>query len=414
MAADNRPTPDLAPSEAVERSPQRTWLLRMTWLLLVLAVAWVLSGHRQAPGPHPPLALEIVQADGTRTAIMASSGWPLTLDFTTEDIDFLGFGFAEAPRQLPRQDDVGYLIFEDPDGCPSWLSPDWQKWLVDSTSTPLDDPSLAPCRALPLPWPRDERWLEITPGISGADGEGCGQRPFLRVFDLDDTTDSTAATGSNRTLQEVGPCVGSLHDGYGYGSLYRLPGLVVLADSGPGIITDEFFDRPQQETARNLAGFFQSVAYEIMAADGHTRVTAHLNVPRGLFTPLVVHDSSPGELCPGSRNGGFAEAVRIDGGPVRCDTHFDLDEHTVTVQAFVVDGHAPDELADIDEDGEVTSADAVAAGYVLLSNAATLQFRQLHEFPEPPFLIVDLDGNGEAGGPPPSPVGPGGLTPPPR
>lgn len=407
-AAPSKPSPTSKPS------PRRLRALRLAWLLLVLALASVLSGHRQRTGPYPPVALTIVQADGTRTALMSASGWPLTLDMQVEDVDFLGFGHPDGSRQLPRQEDVGYLVFDNPDGCPSWLSPEWQRWLADGAANGWDDwGEWQPCRDLSLPWPRDESWLEITPGITVPDPETCGQRPFLRTFSPDDAAGNPSSGDSNRELQDVGPCVGSLQDGYGYGSHRRLPGLVVLADSGPGLITDEFFERPVPMAARNLAGFFQSVGYQVMSADGHTRINAHLNVPADLFTPLVVVDQGAPGLCP-ENDYGAAEATRVDGGPVLCDANFDADQHVVTVQAFLVDGHAEDEWYDMDQDGDIDADDVAASGYALLSNPATFQFRQLHEFPQPETLLIDLDGNGEAGLPPPAPAGPGGLTPPPR
>ncbi len=113
----------------------------------------------------------------------------------------------------------------------------------------------------------------------------------------------------------------------GYGSNPRLPNLVVVADA------DE----------RNLAGWFQSVAYELKDARGRTSILAHMNVPRGLFLAA-----------------GEEELLSAVG-------------KVVTIRAFVVGGDPLEKLPDANGDGIVDIADARRKGLRLLSEQATLR-----------------------------------------
>ena len=121
-------------------------------------------------------------------------------------------------------------------------------------------------------------------------------------------------------------------------------------------------------------------------------------------------DSVAPERCPEG-----AGILSIDGGPELCVPGdlpgWDASGHVVTVRAFVVNGRAPDELADLNHDGVIDVADALRAGLEVLSEQAEVRFVQFHELPV--FHGFDFDGDGLAAGPV-LPAAPGDLTPPPR
>ncbi len=111
-----------------------------------------------------------------------------------------------------------------------------------------------------------------------------------------------------------------------------MPGLVVVADHGPGARTippgendispaADFFDKLQPAEAWNLAGLFHSSTYSLKGGSKQTSILAHINVPYGLFTPVVLVDKS---LTNGKKDefGVFCDGTnalyRLDGGPLTC------------------------------------------------------------------------------------------------
>jgi hypothetical protein len=216
-----------------------------------------------------------------------------------------------------------------------------------------------------------------------------------------------------------------------------MPGLVVVADHGPGVIFNrpeagdtapppsDYFDLPNPLQARNLAGFFNSAAYSLKGGTTETSVQAHLNVPFSLFDPVILYDNNisdptyddAGVLC-----GADDALYRLDGGPLTCwvgggAQNFDLIayETVTTVRVFVVDIpeglDPPDVLTDENCDGRIDFRDAEQMGYRVLSNQATTRFRQWAEiFCNHPY---DFDGDG-FGGTCVAPGRPGGIVRPPR
>ena len=168
-----------------------------------------------------------------------------------------------------------------------------------------------------------------------------------------------------------------------------------------------------------MAGLFGSAAYSLKGGTSKTSLTAHVNVPYGLFTPVVLVDnviSNPvevdGVLC--DTDDGL---YRVDGGPLTCRqggfSNHDgiLNETVVTVRVFMVDGVAPDVLEDQDNDGDVDIRDARYMGLKTLSKEAVFRFTQYHEDVCGPYF--DFDGDGAAATCV-IPGRPGGITRPPR
>ncbi len=158
-------------------------------------------------------------------------------------------------------------------------------------------------------------------------------------------------------------------DSRGGASNPRLPNLVVIADAGPGS------GQADKLLARNLAGLFTSVAYELKDSRGRTSILAHMNVPRGLFPTEVLTFAETGEHLDASVLAWVdaESAVSKDRPSWRVVKVRDF----VTIRAFVVKEPAPAEFVDVNGDGVVDITDARKDGLKLLSNEASLRVVQL-------------------------------------
>ncbi len=365
----------------------------------------------EPPSGDHEISIRFVNGDGKESLLEPASGWPLTLSLTANEEKLLGIGTENMQVIYPMEEETAFLVFRDPDGCPSWTGLDWQENHVASYGTD-DEPVYPGCVSPPpqTPWPMDETWVEVTPGLNlpDPDPEEHGYRPQLW------TRRWVSESGEVETvLTEIGPPVGSSTDGFGYGPNPRLPGLVVIADTGPGIVPDADSGPLKPLEARNLAGFFHSVTCELRDRQERTSILAHMNVPETLFAPVFQLDA-----CVGDPPDECSEPMilRVDGGPEeRTEAWPSLSEHVVTLRAFVVNGEAPTALGDLDGNGVVDISDAKRARHRLLSAQAVLQVVQVdgRSFPYPLWLPYDFDGNGRTGGPI-LPDGPGALVDPPR
>ena len=378
--------------------------------------------------------------------MVSTSGWPLTM-FLRADHEYLGIGTPYGYPYYPWMDTPlpFPLVFGDedsaygPDGCPSWNNPTgfWPPeceppLLVDETTVPFIPGLTVPdscCFELPNCCPDDSPYclVDQPPCNCSEDAVICEEAPgqVLTTWYLDDG-------GTVGISQYVGPNLGTDTDEYSYGSNPRLEGLVITADVGPGIETDENFNRTGR--CHNLAGFTQSVSYVLSDKFYNTSIMAQMNVPTWLFSPVAVVDNELTDDCDGDLTNHDDSLLRIDGLPWDDPTDNDASIYTtycsggthsylisltrdmlVTARVFVVqvdeDGAGPDFLEDLDGDGSCDAADAEAQGWRLLSKEEIIRFTQAHEEEQPFFF--DFDGNGSAGLPV-APVGSGGLTRPPR
>lgn len=445
---------------------------RSTFLIapLIAVAALSLAADAAAWGPPPPLVgLRVINANPWIVTLQPSSAWSITVDMTVRERDILGIGVPQAPPFLPPRSTPGYLVFEDPDSCPSFIRfsfdsqelaylsyycpadvsspltypgctpPDWRPyldydcpsditngddWFTLTEAIEAADPGL-------LKWAKDETWLEFSPGISVA--------TWVSISDPNKEHGSQEVWSWRDDHWEpeyVGPNLGTVFDPIGFGRSTTLPGLVVIADHGPGLLTtpldienppplpdpsnrptpSDFFDPTYPAEAWNLAGFFNSVTFtflqnaEAPVGWGKLKLQAHLNVPTSLFTPVVLIDKVidhpieiDGYLCGSASN----EAIyRLDGGPLRCLDElgifysFDsiLNEVTVTVRVFIVDGDAPDIVGDMNGDGVIDIDDVRDMGYLPLSRERVFSFNQYHEIACESGAGYDFDGNGLVGG----------------
>lgn len=338
-----------------------------------------------------------------RVAIQSASGWPLTVNLVANEQKLLGIGVPELlpPErpQFPITGNTGYLVFDDPDGCPSFVDEDFQAIHADPDFMGVIFDSCP--KGTEPPWPFDETWVKFTLGLT-MPGSGAGDQP--RILAFDDTT------GQNDRLAGIGPV--GITDEYGYGPSRRLPGLVLVADAGPSIVTDEHFNRPETLECRNLAGFANAVSYQLANSDRRTSITAHFHIPPLLFTPVALVDRNVS--TPGACGEGFAAEdipngtlLRIDGGDLQCIEGFPLNAldslvnpQVVTARMFVVNvkdwADAPAVIQDLNGNGYCDAEDAMLAGYEVLSIERRIRFRQIHEFYF--GLPFDFDGDGDIGG----------------
>jgi hypothetical protein len=453
------------------------------WIVLTgLAAAAFLAAPADAWGPTPRVYLNVVGANPVVQSLQPGYGWAITLQMTVLERDIIGIGTPYGVAAYPPKSGPGFLVFDDPDSCPSFIPfqfdaqmlaylteycpgqglypleypgctpPDWrpyldydcpsdvpagQDWSTLTAAVEATNPGL-------LKWAKDETWVEFSPGVSVARWVPSGdpakengiQEVWVPEYYLCQPDDPPGCVNGLRWARRyVGPPVGTIHDPIRFGRSPRLPGLVVLADHGPGLITtpldpndepydlddppaaptpSDFFDRPDTVAAWNLAGLFNSVGFTFLAnADawpGWGRITlqAHLNVPPTLFTPVVLIDKdidnpvmTGSQLC-GAEPG--QSLYRLDGGPLACLDELGslytidplINQFEVTVRVFLVDGDAPDIVEDTDGNGVLDIHDVRAMGHETLSFQQVFRFTQYHELEcGHPY---DFDGNGEAGG----------------
>jgi hypothetical protein len=335
-----------------------------------LVVLSVVSVVQTAPKKNSeivfPLSLNIIAADD---ALVASGGWPLTIQIAV-------------PNATAMYTDHGFL----------------------------------PAAPLPI--------AEIRPGDNYSTGT-----IFLTNPDLSDPKYLFFAIGSD-IVQNISwnggfvdppfnnPAQEPIPSG---GKSSRIPGLVILSDSGIGnyyeasktIPNSYVLTSPRQ--ARNLAAFINSVGY-VLRDGQNTTITASWIAPANIISPYVERDSNVHSGSPSPTNT-HETKLRINGGAIQDATLFnysgpldsilrDEDVLTINLRVFVVNGNAPNSLYDWNGDNIVDSKDAaLTPGITLLSEEKRIRLRiaMQHYF----GILVDLDQNGSAGivVSPPTPAG---------
>jgi hypothetical protein len=385
-------------------------------------------------------------------ALLSESGWPLTIKMIIDLPEGEVFPAYAVQPNFPTTRDVGFLIFNDPDECLNPPVPGWQALATPECGVPSPLPDEWVWEDWVVP-DSDEDYLEFWPDvdIAGAeDNRGNADRRADLIdsaggrgpeFQAWNTDVCVPGTGDADCLR-MGPQTGEeIVDGYGFGADDDITGLVVIAEYGVGRVFNEpDFELSDPVGAVNLAGLVNSVSYDLsdlqktnsktngkkgkptVTITEQSSVWAHINMPIDVVRHLIQYDACTGErpdenTCEGN------DLWRVDGGPVeeppmkysRGDAaSIDLLEaSTFTLKVFLVAGIAPSRLFDEDEDGDVDSADASAAGYTLLSNEDSISLLQLSQslcFGGGGGVIVwDLDENGEVIVPIVCPAGPGDL-----
>ena len=389
-----------------------------------VALAGAVLVAQGKPSPQlAPISIDIPGVQDGLISLQTAGAWPLTIRVLASNP--LGIGTYSVPYQYPLDSQQAFIVLKDPDDCFSL-----------ALAHDPDNPASTPCPGGP-----DETYIEFTPTMNGADlrkypvqkvgAFRLGAAPTLLGW--------TEALGNNDT-PTVGPFVGlnendaalcadpdrdpnGVCDNYGYGASPNMPGLVILSDRGVGLMWDSGFNLFQPKAARNLAGLVNSVSWTLNdclgsknlpdgCANGRTSVTAHLNVPRNLFTPVVRLDLGKVD----ENNMLVGRAYQIDGGDIVPDNNKALlgvlNELVTTVRVFVVSGRGPDVLEDLDGNGVVDSKDARLAGYKVLSGDKVFFLRTYHQSYTPGnsdlAVLYDFDGNGMQGDV--APGGSGGVT----
>jgi hypothetical protein len=310
----------------------------------------------------------------------------------------LGVAQIVAGEAFPTTRNRTFLVFADPDGCFSFSVNEWTR------ISPAACPSGCRC-----PAPVDETYLEFTPDLIGP-----GQVKDYAGSSLPEPR----ALGPRPVVAShpVGPDVGDgVVDNYGFGASPNVPGLVILADAGPGAVLEDDATygavRQRPLRARNLAGFVNSVSWTLndrMPFLPRTSVTAHVNVPRNICAPVAIVDwgaftppfswndvtwTLDGVIPPSHGTWAAFSAA--------------LAAKTTTVRIFAVSGQAPDELRDVNGDGVVDSRDARELHYNVISGERIVRFQTYPQ--NPPTIPFDLSGDG-VNQPPPAPAGGGGIV----
>ena len=380
------------------------------------------SASKPAPKPTPLVMLDIeapMYRPTLPNGIEFASGWPLVIHAAASP-DALGIATDAAPVQFPGIDQNGYLILRDPDGCLELPPPFFR--------------GSPPCSEAPS----DETYVGFTPGVDQAGIADTGGNPGLMAQLADPAASGNPlydAVGEDADHDgaldpveaAVGPDTGGIvSDGIGYGADDDLPGLVLLSPHGPGLVLNPDFSRPAVLVERNLAGFINSVAYELRDAAGSTSFDATMVVPTGLIAPVMKIDACVGTETDGRCDGD--SRYQIDGGSILTTTGPTgpqalypqvLGAMTYEVRAFLVSGVAPSVLSDLNHDGQVTAADARLAGYTVISNEESVRVRQYSTdictgVPLVDVIYADFDHNGHATAGFTCPAGPGQITPIPR
>jgi hypothetical protein len=382
------------------------------------------ASAKPVPKPPPPrLKLEVVSPKYDSLlapGVQFSSGWPIVLRAVGPD-SALGIAINARPVVFPGIRQTGYLVLANPDGCLGLPPP----FFRDPTS---------PCANLPS----DETYVEFTNDVDlvgVTDDAGNPDRALALANPLQSGGPVFVADGDsdgNGVLDPVDVVVGpdtgdAAPDGLGFGADDDFPGLVLLSPTGPGLVLNRDFTRPAVLQQRNIAGFLNTVAYELNAPGNVTTFTISMVVPHGLVAPVMKLDD-----CVGTFDGAVCDSppiYQIDGGPQQTasqlvNAQFLYPEVLKTtpffeLRAFLVSGIAPSVLSDLDHNGIVNGVDAKLAGYNVISNEQVFRVRlfSTDNCTGVPLLNVfyaDFDHNGHDTSIFVCPAGPGQITPPPR
>ncbi|MCP4046753.1 MAG: hypothetical protein GY732_12295 [Gammaproteobacteria bacterium] len=383
---------------------------------------------------HYPIDLEIISPLPPKSKksgkpkkskmIEFHSGWPLTFKLSTNDKHLLGTfvpGSGTGSANLyPEAGTRAWLIFDDTDDC-LYL----EGLALNGLTEPCSDQTGAGEVFLGFTADIDFPYLvDLDPGGDHGHLRSHG-RPDLRAELAARYPDNGPEWGgpalSEQTVTVPGPitpgsdageALPGILDGVGYGPNDDLPGLVVISNTGVGIVYDplEFegncdtmggyepcdfdrcdpdgvcenikpplgilqnWERAIPEARHNLSGLMGTVGYELNDQERQTTITTSLLVPRYLFTHLEARDQCYDSDSDCYRDDNLAN--RIDAGPVNYPG-IDPSTSIVELRAFVINGTAPSTIEDCNGDGAVTSADVTCEGYKLISNEVVLEFVQI-------------------------------------
>ena len=359
------------------------------------------EAHRRGARGFPVRLTLVSPLRADEQSIQYHAGWPLTFKIATRgDVSLVVPAIADGPPSAwPEPGATSYLMLRDLDGCPS---------AGGQILAPLGEPACPDT-------PGDELWIAFTPDQDTPDVVDTQGSDELRIA-LKSPLLRPIVNYKNGSQHSFGPRIYETPDGLGYGANEDLPGLVLLADTGVGVVLSDLeivaeggvlvtrgWERPTPFQSRNLAGLMTSVAYELNDERQRTTITTSLTVPRHLTERRYLEDQ-----CFLDEEGGCQVVRRVEGGPILPEDAVSIDEYDVTLRAFMVQGTAPALVVDCNGDGDVGAADAVCMGYRLLSREVSATIRQIGRASECNRLLdpwgssdvagqalVDFDGNGD-------------------
>jgi hypothetical protein len=337
-------------------------------------------GGSPGPGNTPRITLEqlspLTGQPGGQQSIQFRAGWPLIFRATVDAQQMVGIGrlygrqgFEKQGWAFPEFAQGGAVVLENPDGFWSFV--------------------------VPSNLPHDELLVDFFPDSGDVSGTvddvidaPLTHDPALR-FALRPEFGGPLPKGSPAGVPQ-----NVVQDGVQFGTDDDFTGLVIVSNVGVGVVMStlaEGWTPLSPRRARNLAGFTNSVGYELSDTLGRTSITSTLIVPRYLFSRIRLRD-----LCTGTvQFNGKGEPIscsgpalqRVDGGALTpLLPTGSMDESIVELRAFVV---APvfnemsnrlegmDTLTDMNGDGRVSAVDAQLMGRQVLSNELVFNFRQI-------------------------------------
>lgn len=360
------------------------------------------------------------------------SGWPLTITMTMRRE--LGIASTQGnPGEPPFYSGKGkaaFVVFKDPDDC---LAMDIGNWPA---------PSGPGCPGSSEPEPAsDETYFAFVPDV---DDLGLPSPIVGFPGPIDNLVE--ASSGRQEIVADIGGGViesqpvgarssafvpageDEIKDGYGYGADDDVPGLVIVSAHGPGIAYQPDGIAKSPKELINLAGFINSVSYELSNPRNRIVVTAQMVVPPFLIAPVVVVDESYGVP-----NTEVSTYWRIDGSPTEVpatppgesdDGAFRMypnlvDDQPYTISVMAVSGIAPNSVVDMTGDGEINEHDLEQMGYTVIGRKKSVT---VELFPGIPChggsgentAYADLDGNGVSSFSIVCPAGAGSISKPPR
>ncbi len=335
------------------------------------------------------------------------TGWALVLRIETPDSVAIVESPEEPTQPIGRREAI---VLTDPDGCI-----DMRHFPIIRAGIPYED-----CAG------PDETFLEFTTERFDNFDVADSNTGNFQVRDrlIDDAFTAGVLLNKPYLRNNAGAIVavqrpqtgGNLKDGFGFGPDDDLVGVVMMSDLGASRVFDENFDRTQGKVIRNLAGFINSVAQELVTKRGGSAVVAWMQIVAGMFEPIAQFD-----LDLDATDVDYLR--RLESGPVQAfnfitppqnDDEVLLDisstygTYEVDMRVVIVEGVAPTFIHDMNNDGRFTAADVRRMGFNVISNEARLKlvvdFDVLvsetftgRTCPPASLTYRDLDGNGRDG-----------------
>jgi hypothetical protein len=183
--------------------------------LLALCVPDPLGAESQTKSYPVSLQVLAPSSGGNRIPTVTLSGWPIVLKMSTNKE--IGIGTQDGAGDFPISGDQGFVVFEEPDDCHSWLSPGCSvNETYFSFTAPIECPQRDPaggCLGNNVPGAVPSLVL-LADAVGGANLAGA----FDAVgYELDDTNHQTNVVASLvvpnwflRTSPLIDRCVGAL------------------------------------------------------------------------------------------------------------------------------------------------------------------------------------------------------------